>query len=146
MPKNRNVANLQDEQWGSRYDHNLWFEHIYGLFVSIYHTIIQYLIWYVVIYFNVNEFTQEENSKFLVIWLIDSTTYVIGIYLINEIFNLIKLHLSLFPTIICCWYPIVCYLFRGGYIDLRMICCPERVANDATNGLSTHVFVNIAQI
>ena len=71
--------------------------------------------------------------------------YVIGIALSNEIFNLIILLLSFFPTIICCWYPIVCYLV-GGYIDLRMICCPERVANDATNGLSTHVFVNIAQI
>ena len=53
----------------------------------------------------------SQNNKFIVIWFIDFTMYVIGIALTNEIFNLIKLLLSFFPTIICCWYPIVCYLF-----------------------------------
>ena len=43
------------------------------------------------------------------------------------------------------WNPIACYaVYYGAYIDFRMICCPGRAANDATNGLSTYVFVNVS--
>ena len=76
MPKNRNVANPQDEQWGSRYDHNLSFEHLlciiciyvqdnYSLF-SLHEKLVDDRL-NVFIYFYVNEFLHKEISKFLVV-------------------------------------------------------------------------------